>query len=112
MSIRPWRDIQRKKTKQIVVGGLKIGGDAPISVQSMTNTLTSDAKATIGGAAAIAVETDTIKVRPGIYIENNPIGLRTDVTVTGEDLRLVIIQAGNPHTNTTCHKVSAVSYIW
>tara|TARA_B100000424_G_scaffold220821_1_gene179700 strand:- start:1999 stop:5307 length:3309 start_codon:yes stop_codon:yes gene_type:complete len=59
--------------------------------------LEGDAKATIGGAAAIAVETDTIKVRPGIYIENNPIGLRTDVTVTGEDLRLVIIQAGNPN---------------
>ena len=59
--------------------------------------LEGDAKATIGGAAAVAIETDTIKVRPGIYIENNPIGLRTDVTVTGEDLRLVIIQAGNPN---------------
>ena len=58
--------------------------------------LEGDAKATIGGAAAVAVETDTIKVRPGIYVENNPIGLRTDVTVTGEDLRLVIIQSENP----------------
>ena len=64
---------------------------------SNSGLLEGDAKATIGGAAAIAVETDTIKVRPGIYIENNPIGLRTDVTVTGEDLRLVIIQAGNPN---------------
>ena len=59
--------------------------------------LEGDAKATIGGAAAIAEETDTIKVRPGIYIENNPIGLRTDVSVTGEDIRLVIIQAQNPN---------------
>ena len=47
MSIRPWRDIQRKKTKKINVGNVEIGGDAPISVQSMTNTLTTDVKATI-----------------------------------------------------------------
>ena len=47
MSIRPWRDIQRKKTKKIRVGNLDVGGDAPISVQSMTNTLTTDVKATI-----------------------------------------------------------------
>ena len=47
MSIRPFRDIKRKKTKVISVGNLKIGGDNPISVQSMTNTLTSDFKSTI-----------------------------------------------------------------
>ena len=47
MSIRPFRDINRKKTKEINVGNLKIGGDNPISVQSMTNTLTTDVKATI-----------------------------------------------------------------
>ena len=47
MSLRPWRDIQRKKTKKIKVGNVEIGGDAPISVQSMTNTLTTDVKATI-----------------------------------------------------------------
>ena len=47
MSVRPWRDIQRKKTKKIKVGNVEIGGDAPISVQSMTNTLTTDVKATI-----------------------------------------------------------------
>tara|TARA_A100001011_G_scaffold294273_1_gene306356 strand:- start:718 stop:4704 length:3987 start_codon:yes stop_codon:yes gene_type:complete len=63
---------------------------------SNSGLLEGDAKATIGGAAAVAIETDTIKVRPGIYVENNPIGLRTDVTVTGEDLRLVIIQSQNP----------------
>ena len=47
MSIRPFRDISRKKTKEINVGNLKIGGDNPISVQSMTNTLTKDSKSTI-----------------------------------------------------------------
>ena len=47
MSIRPFRDIKRRKTKVINVGNVKIGGDNPISVQSMTNTLTTDVKATI-----------------------------------------------------------------
>ena len=46
MSIRPWRDIQRKKTRKIKVGNVYVGGDAPISVQSMTNTLTTDEVAT------------------------------------------------------------------
>ena len=47
MSMRPFRDIKRKKTRVINVGKVKIGGDNPISVQSMTNTLTTDIKATI-----------------------------------------------------------------
>lgn len=47
MNIRPFRDIKRKKTKKIKVGKVEIGGDAPISVQSMTNTLTTDVEATI-----------------------------------------------------------------
>jgi (E)-4-hydroxy-3-methylbut-2-enyl-diphosphate synthase len=47
MSIRPFRDINRRKTKVINVGNVKVGGDNPISVQSMTNTLTTDIKATI-----------------------------------------------------------------
>ncbi len=47
MSIRPFRDIKRRKTKVINVGDVKVGGDNPISVQSMTNTLTTDIKATI-----------------------------------------------------------------
>jgi len=47
MSIRPYRDIVRRKARKIRVGAVEVGGDAPISVQSMTNTLTSDAKATI-----------------------------------------------------------------
>lgn len=47
MSIRPYRDIQRRKSRQIFVGKVPVGGDAPITVQTMTNTLTSDAAATI-----------------------------------------------------------------
>ncbi len=46
-SIRPWRNIYRRKSRQIHVGPVAVGGDAPISVQTMTNTLTHDAKATI-----------------------------------------------------------------
>ena len=47
MSIRPFRDIKRRKTKVIKVGDVKVGGDNPISVQSMTNTLTTNIEATI-----------------------------------------------------------------
>ena len=47
MSIRPYRDIKRRKTKVINVGNIKVGGDNPISVQSMTNTLTTNIKSTI-----------------------------------------------------------------
>jgi len=46
-SIRPYRDIVRRKSRKIRVGSVEVGGDAPISVQSMTNTLTADAAATI-----------------------------------------------------------------
>ena len=45
--IRPFRKINRKKTKEINVGKIKVGGDNPITVQTMTNTLTSDHKSTI-----------------------------------------------------------------
>ena len=47
MSIRPFRDIKRRKTKKITVGNVEVGGDSPISVQSMTNTLTTDIDGTI-----------------------------------------------------------------
>jgi (E)-4-hydroxy-3-methylbut-2-enyl-diphosphate synthase len=45
--IRPWRNIDRRISRKIHVGRVPVGGDAPISVQTMTNTLTTDAKATI-----------------------------------------------------------------
>lgn len=47
MSIRPFRDIKRRKAKKIKVGKVDVGGDAPISVQSMTNTLTTNIKETV-----------------------------------------------------------------
>ena len=47
MEIRPHRVINRKKTRKITVGNISVGGDSPISVQSMTNTLTTDIKKTI-----------------------------------------------------------------
>ena len=63
MSIRPFRDIKRRKTKVINVGDVKVGGDNPISVQSMTNTLTTDIKATIKQINDIAEEgADIVRV--------------------------------------------------
>ena len=47
MNIRPFRDIKRRKTKKIKVGKIEVGGDAPISVQSMTNTLTTNVGETV-----------------------------------------------------------------
>tara|TARA_Y100000590_G_scaffold450062_1_gene589157 strand:+ start:906 stop:2003 length:1098 start_codon:yes stop_codon:yes gene_type:complete len=47
MSIRPFRDINRKKTKKIKVGNVEVGGNAPITVQSMTNTLTTNINETV-----------------------------------------------------------------
>jgi (E)-4-hydroxy-3-methylbut-2-enyl-diphosphate synthase len=57
--IRPWRNIERRKSRQIMVGKVAVGGDAPISVQTMTNTITSDVKATleqVGRAAAAGAD--------------------------------------------------------
>ena len=63
MSLRPFRDIHRKKTKVINVGDVKVGGDNPISVQSMTNTLTTNVKATINQINDIAEEgADIVRV--------------------------------------------------
>ncbi|MEM9755333.1 MAG: flavodoxin-dependent (E)-4-hydroxy-3-methylbut-2-enyl-diphosphate synthase [Pseudomonadota bacterium] len=46
-AVRPWRNIERRKSRQIHVGSVPVGGDAPISVQTMTNTLTTDVAGTI-----------------------------------------------------------------
>ncbi len=58
---------------------------------SNSGYLEGDAKRTIGAAASIAEPGDTIFIRSGVYYENNPIGLRTDVSVSGQELRLVTI---------------------
>ena len=63
MSIRPWRDVIRRKSRQIMVGSVPVGGDAPITVQTMTNTLTSDASATIKQIhAAVEAGADIVRV--------------------------------------------------
>ena len=82
-----WRPsgVQTKKTIWVTKNGM----------DSNSGLLEGDAKATVAAAAAIAVEGDTIKVRSGVYQEANPIGLRTDVAITGEDLRLVTIVPTN-----------------
>ena len=46
-SVRPWREIRRRKSRKIFVGSVPVGGDSPISVQTMTNTDTSDIRATL-----------------------------------------------------------------
>ena len=63
MSIRPFRDIKRKITKEINVGEVKVGGKNPISVQSMTNTLTKDIKKTVSQINQISeVGADIVRV--------------------------------------------------
>ena len=53
MSVRPYRDIHRRACRQIHVGKVPVGGDAPITVQSMTNTVTSDVEATVEQVQAL-----------------------------------------------------------
>lgn len=53
MSLRPYREISRRPSRQIMVGSVAVGGDAPISVQSMTNTDTRDVRATLAQIRAL-----------------------------------------------------------
>jgi (E)-4-hydroxy-3-methylbut-2-enyl-diphosphate synthase len=53
MSLRAYRDIARRKSRKIRVGAVEVGGDAPISVQSMTNTVTADVSGTIAQVRAL-----------------------------------------------------------
>ncbi|MET4100787.1 (E)-4-hydroxy-3-methylbut-2-enyl-diphosphate synthase [Roseovarius sp. MBR-78] len=52
--IRPWRNIERRKSRQIMVGPVPVGGGAPITVQTMTNTATTDVAATVAQVQAAA----------------------------------------------------------
>ena len=61
--IRPWRTITRRASRQIMVGKVPVGGDAPIAVQSMTNTLTHDVAATVAQVQALeAAGADIVRV--------------------------------------------------
>ena len=63
MSIRPYRDILRRKSRKIRVGSVEVGGDAPITVQSMTNTLTTDIQGTIRQVKALeAAGADIVRI--------------------------------------------------
>jgi (E)-4-hydroxy-3-methylbut-2-enyl-diphosphate synthase len=63
MSLRPYREIHRRKSRQIHVGSVAVGGDAPITVQSMTNTLTTDVGATIAQVHALeAAGADIVRI--------------------------------------------------
>src|SRR5204862_6543314 len=53
MSLRPYRDIHRRQCRKVHVGNVPVGGDAPITVQSMTNTVTSDVEATVAQVRAL-----------------------------------------------------------
>ncbi len=52
-AVRPWRQILRRKSRQVMVGKVPVGGDAPITVQSMTNTVTHDVAATVAQVHAL-----------------------------------------------------------
>lgn len=61
--IRPWRNIDRRKSRRIMVGNVPVGGDAPITVQTMTNTITSDVTATIDQVRrAVEAGADIVRV--------------------------------------------------
>ena len=63
MSVRPYREIHRRRSRKIHVGSVAVGGDAPISVQSMTNTPTSDVAATVAQIRQLeAVGADIVRV--------------------------------------------------
>ena len=74
-SIRPWRTIDRRPSRQINVGSIKVGGDAPITVQTMTNTLTSDVTATINQIHQ-CVDAGVDMVRVSTPDENSTLALK------------------------------------
>ena len=73
--VRPWRNIYRRKSRQIMVGNVPVGGDAPISVQTMTNTLTTDVRATVEQINA-ATEAGADVVRVSVPDEASSIALK------------------------------------
>ena len=87
--IRPWRNIERRPSRQIRVGKVLVGGDAPISVQTMTNTITSDVKATveqiqraaIAGADIVRVSTPDIDSTRALreIVAESPVPIVADI---------------------------------
>ena len=93
MNIRPFRDIKRRKTKEINVGKVKVGGNNPITVQSMTNTLTTDIKATIKQINEIHSEgADIVRVScPDETSSKSPISTSTLWIITLVVIALIVV---------------------
>ena len=68
MEVRPHRTINRKKTKKITLGNVIVGGGSPITVQSMTNTLTTDIKGTIKQTTKMAINRSTVLKDRYLYL--------------------------------------------
>tara|TARA_B100001175_G_scaffold89843_1_gene75729 strand:+ start:351 stop:1478 length:1128 start_codon:yes stop_codon:yes gene_type:complete len=87
--IRPWRNIYRRKSRRINVGNVPIGGDAPIAVQTMTNTLTTDIKSTIqqvvaaseAGADLVRVSVPDIESSKALkeIVKESPVPIVADI---------------------------------
>ena len=103
--VRPWRTIERRKSRQITVGSVAIGGDAPISVQTMTNTDTTDVKATVkqitapaSAAAVICLTVALTSVVSVLVMVWTEIGasppIATLPTIICRDFRLSIVRHG------------------
>ena len=75
MNIRPYRQIERRKSKKIKLGNIFVGGDSPISVQTMTNTLTTDINATLE-QIQISAEAGADIIRVSCPDKNSTIALR------------------------------------
>ena len=67
--IRPWRNIYRRTSRQIMVGNVPVGGDAPISVQTMTNTDTTDVAATVAQVQEIRDVAEAIPIAAGLNVD-------------------------------------------
>ena len=88
-TIRPWRHIERRTTRQIKVGSVLVGGDAPISVQSMTNTPTDDVEATVSqiqdlaeaGADIVRVSCPDVEATSAFraIVDQSPVPLVADI---------------------------------
>ena len=90
MNIRPFRDIKRKKTKEVKVGSVYIGNNNPISVQSMTNTLTTDIKSTLRQIDLIANEGGDL-VRVSVPDENSSLCMKQKVGLVSARVYIVHI---------------------
>ena len=87
--IRPWRNIDRRKSRQIRVGKVLVGGDAPISVQTMTNTLTHDVAATLdqvqraaaAGADIVRISTPDVESTAALraIVAESPVPIVADI---------------------------------